>query len=285
MNIFRLFRDAGLLFALFSITLFISGCSQNGEDKKSKPEILRLATTTSAVDSGLFAKLLPIYEKKNNIKVKVIPKGSGASLQLARDGGADVVFVHARQAEDKFIHEGYGLNRMDVMYEDFILLGPKNDPAGVKNTKNILNTFKKIADKKAKFISRGDNSGSNQREKQLWEVAGIEPSKHSWYKITGKNMLETMKTASDEKGYVFCSRSSYLFNKDKFDLEIVCEGDKRLFNPYGVIAVNPQKIPDANLSASMKFIDFITSKNAQDIIREDGKKRFGRPLFIPMKTN
>jgi tungstate transport system substrate-binding protein len=273
-----------LAFFLASVAL-LTGCSKD-DSKKANHEILRLATTTSGVESGLFGKLIPDFEKKYGIKVDVLCKGSGAALKLAREGGADVVFVHARQAEDKFILEGFGINRMDVMYDDFVLLGPKSDPANVKSAQNAVDAFKHVAAKKAAFISRGDNSGSNQREKQLWKHAGISPQKYPWYKITGKKMLETMKIASRDKAYVFCGRSSYLFNKDELkNLEIVNEGDKLLFNPYGVIAVNPQKILGANLEAAMKFINFITSDYAQNIINEHGKARFGRPLFVPMSLN
>lgn len=244
-------------------------------------KVLRLATTTSAVQSGLLDVLLPVFEAKSDLSVQVVAKGTGAALAFAAEGGADVVLVHAREAEDKFITDGYGINRRDVMYNDFVLLGPPDDPAGVRDEADAVKAFQKISERQARFLSRGDNSGTHQRERQLWHLAGGVPH-GDWYGEAKSGMLETLKGASTRQAYVLADRATFLFNRDELDLAVLSQGDRRLWNPYGVIAVNPAKVPGANLQAAMQFVEFITAVEGQELIKGYGTLRFGRGLFVPL---
>ena len=267
-----------LLAAWFSCT------DKQEKESEKKKTILRLATTTSTVQSGLFDVLIPVFESKYNITVTVIARGTGAALQLARDGKADVVLVHAKEAEDTFVMEGYGVNRRDVMYNDFVILGPPEDPLQVKGENDALIVLKKIFDQKAPFISRGDNSGTHMREMNLWRIAGLKPE-GNWYRESKESMLETLKAASKQKAYTLSDRSTYLYNLEELDLIVVVEGDKRLLNPYGVIAVNPEKVSGVNFKPAMAFVDFLTSLEGQEIISGYGRMKFGMPLFTPMAIN
>ena len=264
------------------VSVLVTAC-QNPPEKgaESAEKILRLATTTSTVNSGLFDVLIPVFERKYSVKVQVFAKGTGAALKLASEGGADVVLAHAREAEDKFIAQGFGINRRDVMYNDFVILGPPDDPAMVKSANSALEALHKIADHKQPFLSRGDDSGTNKREQNLWELAGITPHE-KWYKTARKGMLETLRAASAQNAYVLSDRSTFLFNQDELDMVVLCQGDQLLFNPYGVIVVNPKKNADVNYQAAMQFVDFITSAEGQEIIRGYGTQRFGKALFTPL---
>ena len=256
----------------------MQGCGRGRDERAASPSILRLATTTSTQQSGLLGELLPRFERLHRIRVEVAAKGSGAALQLAREGQADVVLVHARGAEDQFVREGYGVNRRDVMYNDFVILGPPSDPATISATRDVARAFRGIALKEAKFLSRGDNSGTHMRELQLWDIAGLN-ARGGWYGTSGTGMLETLKMASEQGAYVLSDRSTYLTGRDELDLIVLVEGDKRLHNPYGVIAVNPEKVAGANFAGAMAFVDFLTSTEARAVIDSYGKARFGRPLF------
>ncbi|MBF0567466.1 MAG: substrate-binding domain-containing protein [Nitrospirae bacterium] len=262
------------------------GCQKQSDksSQKTNGRALRLATSTTTVESGLLDRLIPVFEKKYGINVEMLVGGSGEALQKARDGFADVVLVHSREEEDKFVSEGYGINRKDVMYNDFIILGPPDDPIHLKDEKDALSAFKAISDKKALFISRGKNAGTHVREKSLWKLIDIKPS-GQWYVPESKDQLSMLKTASERKAYCLADRSTYLFNKEKLNLPIVVEGDKKLFNPYGVIAVSPARIPGANLEAAMKFIDFITSVDGQEMICYYGKMKYNKALFVPLSLN
>ena len=269
-----------LIISLFSF-LSLTGCSnQNNESLEEDKSTLRLFATFSATDSGLLDVLIPVFEHKYNINVIVESKASGEVLQVAREGVADVVMVHARDEENKFIMEGFGINRCNVMFNDFVLLGPPEDPAKIGTHIDIISAFKAISDQRASFISRGDNSGNHIRELELWKLSGI---KHNdgWYKKSKKGMKDTLISASKQKAYVLSDRSTYLFNQKALDLSIIIEGDKLLFNPYGIIAVNPAKFPGVNFSAAMQFIDYITSAEGQEIIYGYGRLRFGKSLFTP----
>lgn len=266
----KLFKILFLTFLL----LMISTCNNE------KP-VLRLATTTSTVGSGLLDELIPVFEEISEYKVEILSKGTGASLQLARDGGADVVLVHARIEEDLFISEGFGVNRRDVMYNDFVLLGPAEDPAGISGGRDVDEALKKILESQSPFYSRGDNSGTHLREQLLWGNAGIFPHSDHYY-LSGKGMLDTLKEADQMGAYVLSDRSTYLFNRQSLNLLIHVEGDSELFNPYGIIAVNPLMVEEVNFEGAMALIDFITSKEGQEIIGKYGTDRFGQPLFIPM---
>ena len=239
---------------------------------------LKLATTTSTDNSGLLDVLIPPFEKKFDIKVAVIAVGTGKALKLGENGDVDIVLVHSRKAEDKFVKRGFGVNRRDVMYNDFIIIGPKTDPAGVKGMKDAAMALKKMVAKQAQFISRGDDSGTHKKEKSLWEEIKITHKGH-WYMETGQGMGATLQIADEKQAYTITDQGTYLAYKGKIDLSILVEGDKRLFNPYGIIAVNPAKYPHVNYIYAMAFIGWVTSVHGQKIIAE--YKKFGKPLFYP----
>jgi tungstate transport system substrate-binding protein len=239
-----------------------------------------VASTTSTQDSGLFGYLLPIVQQKTGIEVKVLAQGTGQALDTARRGDADVVFVHAKSAEEKFLAEGFGVKRYPVMYNDFILIGPKDDPAGIGG-KDILTALQTIKAKAAPFISRGDRSGTNIAELALWKEAGIDVAndKGPWYKEIGQGMGAALNMASASNAYVLSDRGTWLAFKNRGDLVIVVEGDKRLFNQYGVMLVNPAKYPSVKKDLGQQFIDFLISPEGQKIIA--GYKINGQQLFYP----
>jgi len=239
---------------------------------------VRMATTTSTENSGLLYEILPPFEKMFNVKVDVIAVGTGKALKLGENGDVDVVLVHARAAEDAFVAAGFGVNRRDLMYNDFVLVGPETDPAKIKNTKDVVEVFKKIAAAEATFVSRGDDSGTHKKELSIWEGVGISPS-GTWYMESGQGMGPTLQVANEKQGYCLTDRGTYLAFKDKIELPVLCEGDKRLFNPYGVIAVSPAIHPDANYVYAMALIGWLTSPECQKMI--GGFKKFGEVLFTP----
>ena len=231
---------------------------------------LILSTTTSTYDSGLLQHLLPDFEKAYNCKVDVVSVGTGQSIQIGRDGNCDVVLVHARALEDKFVADGYGINRLDVMYNDFVIVGPASDPAGIRGMKDGPGAFKKIAEARARFVSRGDGSGTEVKEKELWALAGIKPS-GAWYVSAGQGMGAVLNMANEQQAYTLADRGTFLAQKAKLQLGILVEGDKRMSNPYGVIAVNPAKYPSVNAELAAKFQEWLTSLPAQEKIAEFGK--------------
>jgi tungstate transport system substrate-binding protein len=240
-----------------------------------------VASTTSTQDSGLFGYLLPIFKQASGISVKVIAQGTGQALDTARRGDADVAFVHARAAEEKFVAEGAGVKRFPVMYNDFVLIGPKNDPAGIKGTKDIVAALKSIQAKGAPFVSRGDRSGTHQAELALWKDAGIDiaTAKGPWYRDIGQGMGAALNTASAMNAYVLSDRGTWISFKNRGDLVIAVEGDKRLFNQYGVILVNPAKHPNVKKDEGQAFIDWLVSPAGQKAIA--GYKIDGQQLFFP----
>jgi tungstate transport system substrate-binding protein len=239
-----------------------------------------VASTTSTQDSGLFGYLLPIVKDKTGIVVKVLAQGTGQALDTARRGDADVVFVHAKSAEEKFLAEGFGVKRYPVMYNDFILIGPKDDPAGVKG-KDILTALQTLKAKGAPFISRGDRSGTNIAELALWKAAGVNiaADKGAWYKEIGQGMGAALNMASASNAYVLSDRGTWLAFRNRGDLAIVVEGDKRLFNQYGVMLVNPAKHPNVKKELGQQFIDWLISPEGQKTIA--GYKINGQQLFYP----
>lgn len=243
-------------------------------------EHLRLATTTSTENSGFLAVLLPPFEAANDCKVDVIAVGTGKALKLGETGDVDVVLVHARQAEDKFVAAGFGIYRSDVMYNDFVLLGPKPDPAGIAGTRNAAAAVSTIAAKGATFVSRGDDSGTHQMEKEIWKAAGVTPGGR-WYLEAGLGMGEVITMATERGGYTLTDRGTYLAYKSKTNLKVALEGDPVLFNPYGVIMVNPAKHPHVKVELAKKFIDFLTSKQGQRLIT--GFQINGEQLFYLAK--
>jgi tungstate transport system substrate-binding protein len=240
-----------------------------------------VASTTSTQDSGLFGHILPLFKAKTGIDVRVVAQGTGQALDTGRRGDADVVFVHAKPAEEKFLAEGHGVKRYPVMYNDFILVGPRSDPAGVTGTKDILAALKAIKVKNAVFMSRGDNSGTHQAELKLWKLADIDiaAEKGPWYKDIGLGMGAALKAASATGTYALSDRGTWLSFKNKANLVIVVEEDKRLFNQYGVMLVNPEKHPSAKKELGQQFIDWIISPEGQKAIAD--YKINGEQLFYP----
>jgi len=244
-------------------------------------ERLRLATTTSTENSGLLYALIPPFEKMFNIKVDVIPVGTGKAMRLGRSGDVDVILVHDPVSEEKFIAEGWGINRREVMYNNFIIIGPKNDPVHIKGIKSASQAFAKIAKMKYPFISRGDESGTHKKEVSVWKDAGIQPE-GPWYYEAGQGMGAVINMAHEKMAYTLADRGTYLIFRDKVNLEVLLEGDNRLFNPYSVIAINPVKFPHVNYIKAMAFIGWLTSREGQAIIKDFAKNKFRQPLFIPM---
>jgi tungstate transport system substrate-binding protein len=244
-------------------------------------KFITVSSTTSTEQSGLFKHILPLFEKKTGIQVRVVAQGTGQALDMGRRGDADVVFVHARELEEKFVAEGHGVKRQEVMYNDFILVGPKPDPARLGGTKDIVAGLKKIAAAKAPFASRGDRSGTHFAELQLWKAAGLDPAKEkpSWYRETGSGMGPTLNTASGMNAYALTDRGTWLSFKNRGELVISVEGDKRLFNQYGVILVNPAKHPHVKKEMGQAFIDWIVSNEGQQAIAD--YKINGQQLFFP----
>ncbi|HYA93394.1 MAG TPA: substrate-binding domain-containing protein [Thermodesulfobacteriota bacterium] len=248
---------------------------------QAQPKTIILATTTSTQDSGLLDVLLPIFEKGTGYFVKTIAVGSGQAMAMGQKGEADVLLVHSPEAEKKFMAEGYGINRRLVMHNDFIIVGPPGDPAKIKAMKSSVESFKKIASAKALFLSRGDNSGTDAKEKSVWKTAKINPEGERWYQQTGLGMGQTLNVAAEKKGYTLADRGTYLAMKKNLGLDILVEGDAILLNIYHVIEVNPAKWPKVNNAGAKAFADFMVSKETQDLIQTFGVDRFGSPLFFP----
>ena len=247
---------------------------------EAQQKFITVASTTSTEQSGLFKHLLPAFEKKTGIQVRVVALGTGQAIDLGKRGDADVAFVHDKEAEEKAVAEGAFVDRREVMYNDFIVVGPKSDPARAKG-RDVVAGLKKIAQAKAPFASRGDKSGTHSAELRLWKEAGIDPreGKGSWYRETGSGMGPTLNTASGMNAYALADRGTWLSFKNRGDLAILVEGDKRLFNQYGVMLVNPQKHPNVKKSEGMAFINWVTSPEGQKTIAD--YKIGGEQLFFP----
>ncbi|MGL4607339.1 MAG: substrate-binding domain-containing protein [Eubacteriaceae bacterium] len=263
------------------LSLILSGCTTQKKalEPGSNGEII-LATTTSTQDSGLLESLLPDFESQTGIAVKVVAVGTGKAIEMGKNGEADVLLVHARAQEDQFVADGYGPERFDVMYNDFVILGPKDDPAKLKNTAsdNAVKAFTDIANLPGTFLSRDDKSGTNTKELEIWKAANITPE-GDWYVKTGTGMGETLTMANEKLGYTIADRATYANMADKIDLVVLTEGDPLLFNPYGVIAVNPSINPQINAEGAQSFIDWILSPETQKSI---GNYQInGSPVFIP----
>jgi len=246
----------------------------------SAGEQLTLASTTSTLDSGLFDALVPVFEKKCDCRVKVIAVGTGQAIRLARDGNADVLLVHDRDAEEKFVADGFGLERLDVMHNDFIMVGPKDDPAGIKGA-TAAGGLKRILLTKAFFVSRGDDSGTHKKELKLWASLAIHPDWDN-YLESGSGMEATLRIANEKLAYCLVDRATWLAHQKEIDgLSLLLEGDPLLFNPYSVIAVSPVKYPHVKAGLAHAFIEFIRGPEGQAIIRGFGKEKYGQPLFFP----
>jgi len=240
-----------------------------------------VASTTSTEQSGLFGHILPVFQKKTGIQVRVVALGTGQALDLARRGDADVVFVHARSAEEKFLAEGHGVKRFPVMYNDFVLIGPKSDPAKVGGGKDILEALRKIKAAGAPFVSRGDRSGTHIAELDLWKMAGIDIAKEKgpWYRDTGQGMGPALNTAAAMNGYILADRGTWISFRNRGELAIAVQGDKRLFNQYGIMLVNPARHPSVKKELGQAFIDWVVSPEGQRAIA--GYKIGGEQLFFP----
>jgi tungstate transport system substrate-binding protein len=257
------------LLLVFSLTAFV----------EAEERYIKLATTTSTENSGLLAYLLPDFEKKHPYEVKVISVGTGKALRLLKEGDVDVVLVHARAAENRLLESGFGVNRADVMYNDFVIVGPANDPAGLEHTTDAGNAFTRIANSKSLFISRGDDSGTHKKELGIWQEAGITPD-GEWYREVGQGMGKALQIASELEAYTLTDRGTWLAYQDKLPLRILAEGDQRLFNPYGIMAASPEKYPDANYQGAMALIKWIISPPAQRKIADYMINN--RTLFTPL---
>ncbi|QWD68925.1 substrate-binding domain-containing protein [Polynucleobacter sp. VK25] len=255
--------------------LSITSLSVSAQEKS-----IVVSSTTSTEQSGLFNYMLPIFKMKTGIEVKVVAVGTGQALDIGRRGDADVVFVHDKPAEEKFVEEGYSTKRYEVMYNDFVLIGPKSDPAKVGGGKDIQAALQKISAAQAPFVSRADKSGTHAAELRYWKGAGINPSaSQSWYKETGSGMGPALNTASAMNGYILADRGTWLSFKNRGDLVILVQGDPKLFNQYGVMLVNPAKFPHVKKAQGQEFIDWLISKNGQDVIAS--YKIDGEQLFFP----
>ncbi|MBF0517120.1 MAG: substrate-binding domain-containing protein [Nitrospirae bacterium] len=252
----------------------------SGTAVASADEMIRCASTTSTQNSGFFDYILPIFQKKTGIKIEVVAVGTGAAIEIGKRGDVDFVFVHAKDQELKAVAEGWFVNRKDVMYNDFVLLGDAQDPAGVKGVKSAVDAFKKIAHKEAPFVSRGDKSGTHTKELFIWQSAGIEPKGRLWYMEAGQGMEKTQRVADEHKAYTLTDRGTWLAKKEKLDLQIMVEGDPILFNQYGIMAVNPEKYKHAKYKEAMEFINWLISKEGQEAIAAY-KDKNGNSLFIP----
>ena len=245
------------------------------------PKTVILATTTSTQDSGLLDVLVPQFEKESGLQVKTISVGSGQAMKMGEKGEADVLLVHSPDAEKKFMADGFGTTRRLVMHNDFIIVGPAADPAGVKGASGSADALKRIARSGALFASRGDNSGTHAKEKGLWKGAGITPEGEKWYQQTGLGMGQTLNVAAEKKGYTLTDRATFLALRKNLGLVILSEGDSKLLNIYHVIEINPIRWPKVNAAGGKLFADFMVSRKAQDTIGRFGVEKFGAPLFFP----
>jgi tungstate transport system substrate-binding protein len=263
--------------ALFAAALALLFCSIPAQ---AASKTVLLATTTSTQDSGLLDVLVPLFEKESGLQVKTISVGSGQAMKMGEKGEADVLLVHSPDAEKKFMSEGFGTTRRLVMHNDFIVVGPAGDPARIKGA-SASDAMKRIAQGSAIFLSRGDNSGTNAKEKGLWKAAAVNPEGQKWYQQTGLGMGQTLNVAAEKKGYTITDRATYLSLKKGLGLEILVEGDSKLLNIYHVIELNASKWPKVNARGGKAFADFMVSKKTQEIIGRFGVDKYGAPLFFP----
>ena len=279
------------LVLLLVTALLVAGCGLSATPTPvPPPQTLRLATTTSTADTGLLDGILPAFEKANNCKVDVVAVGTGQAIEIGRKGDADVLLVHARASEDLFVKDGFAVARYDVMYNDFILVGPKSDPAGAAGKDLAKDAFKAIMEKQATFVSRSDKSGTHTKELSVWSSISVTPTTSmTWYNAIGQGMGDTLIFANEKQGYTLSDRGTYLAMRDKLPNLVVIVGgdnlannkDKALLNPYGVLPVNPEKYPSVNSKLATAFVAWITSAETQKAIGDFGAEKFGQPLFYP----
>jgi len=279
----KMFRNSKIIITLMIASLLFAFGTANVFAGKAAPKQknIILATTTSTQDTGLLDVLIPLFEKETGYFVKTIAVGSGQAMAMGQKGEADVLLVHSPDAENKFIADGFGVNRQLVMHNDFVIVGPAVDPAKIKGTKSSAEALKLIANANVLFVSRGDNSGTHAKEKTLWKKADVTPVGQKWYQETGSGMGQTLNVAAEKKGYTLTDRGTYLSLKKNLGLDILVEGDSALLNIYHVIEVNVNKWPKVNVAGAKAFADFMVSKNTQKIIITFGVDKYGSPLFFP----
>ena len=265
-------------FIFLGILALLAG---GGSVTQAQDKTLILATTTSTQDTGLLDVLIPIFERKTGYFVKTIAVGSGQAMTMGQKGEADVLLVHSPAAEKKFMEDGFGVSRRLVMHNDFVIVGPSDDPAKIKGLKSAGEAFKKMAAAQALFISRGDNSGTHSKEKDIWKAADAKVEGEKWYQQTGLGMGQTLNVAAEKKGYTLADRGTYLALAKTLNLGVLVEGDAVLLNIYHVMEVNPQKWPKVNIAAAKAFANFMVSKETQDIVKTYGVDKYGSPLFFP----
>ncbi|MFA9516257.1 substrate-binding domain-containing protein [Halopenitus sp. H-Gu1] len=281
-------RRSFLTTAASGLSIGLAGCMGSAaQDEESEPgvvgETLTLTTTTSTYDTGLLSELNAPFEERYGVTIDAIAQGTGAALETARNGDSDVVMVHARSLEDDFMREGYGVNRRDLMFNDFVIVGPDDDPAGIEGRESAADAFAAIAEAKAPFVSRGDNSGTHTKELAVWAAAGVEPG-GNWYRETGQGMGEVLNVATEQGGYTLSDRGTYLSQRSEIDLGILVQGPieggpELLANPYGIIAVNPDVHENVNYDLAMAYIGYVTSPEAQALIANYESN--GEQLFYP----
>jgi tungstate transport system substrate-binding protein len=264
------------LVVVLTLVPLLSGCDRSPEPTGT----LTLATTTSTQDSGLLDVLVPLFRRQTGIEVKVVAVGSGQALQLGRRGDADVILAHSPAAEERFIAEGHGESRRAVMHNDFVLVGPPEDPAGLRGQTSIAEAFAKMARSQSAFISRSDDSGTHQKELEVWRAAGIEPG-GDWYVQAGAGMAQVLRMADQKRAYALSDRATYLAQRGGLDLAPIVEGDPLLRNPYHVIVVSPERHPGVRVEAARRFAEFLRSASGREAISEFGRDRFGESLFVP----
>jgi tungstate transport system substrate-binding protein len=270
-----MYKSAIQLMLIVLLAISVVACQKSPKN----PDLI-LATTTSTLDSGLLDEIIPVFEKDTGYKVKTVAVGSGAALQMGQEGNADVLLVHSPAAEKTYMDGGFGIDRRLVMHNDFIIVGPAADPAGIKGAATAVEAFTKIAGAQAPFISRGDKSGTHSMELGLWKKASL-TAEGEWYVESGQGMGATLKIASEKAAYTLTDRATYLANKDTLGLDILVEGDNALLNVYHVISVNPDQWPKVNQDGAKAFADFFTSKKGQELIATFGVEKYGSPLFTP----
>ena len=279
MSKFR-FLKIFLIFMLSVLIITTSVFAFSCKDKVKNTEII-LATTTSTYDSGLLDELIPAFEEETTYKVKPIAVGTGEAIAMGERGEIDVILVHSREEEDRFVEEGYGTERRDVMHNDFVIIGPEDDPSDISGL-TAVEAYITISANEASFVSRGDDSGTNKKEIEIWEEAGTTPQ-GDWYIESGQGMGETLRIADEKQAYTMTDRGTYLSQRDSLSLVVMVEDDEILFNPYGVIVLNPEKHKDIdiNYEGAQAFVEFITGEKGQAIIKEFGVAEYGQPLFYP----
>lgn len=266
-----------LLSLLLLPAVFLAACAPPAP---ANPNLI-LATTTSTQDSGLLDELIPLFEEQTGYTVQAVAVGSGEAMKMGEEGNADVLLVHAPSSEVAFMEGGFGKDRFLVMHNDFIIVGPSSDPAGIKGMATAAEAFTTIFNAGASFITRGDDSGTHKKELALWKAAGLDPAGQTWYIETGQGMGASMTVASEKQAYILTDRATYLANKDNYQLEVLVEGEPGLLNVYHVITVNPEKWTEMNYEGAFAFANFMVASKTQAVISEFGKDKFGQPLFFP----